>query len=218
MLATALALGPVADLTVRVVAGLDDVVAALESGDLAGAAIDIPIGLAAAGPRACDQEARRLLGPRRNSVFPAPVRAVLAADTYAEACAISRAVCGKGLSKQLYNIVDKIREVDAVQSPRLQAQLFESSPELSFTLMAGGAPMRHTKRTLEGRAERVATLRQAFGLDVTPLVEPPPAGAARDDVLDAIALAWTARRYLAGSCLRLGSELDAAGLRMEVVA
>jgi predicted RNase H-like nuclease len=218
VLATALALGPVADLTVRVVAGLDDVVAALESGDLAGAAIDIPIGLAAAGPRACDQEARRLLGPRRNSVFPAPVRAVLAADTYAEACAISRAVCGKGLSKQLYNIVDKIREVDAVQSPRLQAQLFESSPELSFTLMAGGAPMRHTKRTLEGRAERVATLRQAFGLDVTPLVEPPPAGAARDDVLDAIALAWTARRYLAGSCLRLGSELDAAGLRMEVVA
>ncbi len=146
------------------------------------------------------------------------MRAVLAAATYAEACAISRAVCGKALSKQLYNIVNKIREVDGVLSPRLQSQLFEACPELSFALMAGGAPMGHNKRTLEGRAERVAMLREAFGLDVTPWFEPPPAGAARDDVLDAIALAWTARRALAGTCLRLGSEIDATGLRMEVTA
>jgi predicted RNase H-like nuclease len=204
--------------TVQVVTGLDEVVTALESGDLAAAAIDIPIGLAGAEPRVCDREARHLLGPRRSSVFPAPVRAVLAASTYAEACAISRAVCGKALSKQLYNVVDKIREVDDVQSPRVQERLFEASPELSFAVMASGAPMRHPKRTLEGRSERVAVLRESFGLDVTSLLKHPPAGAARDDVLDAIALAWTARRYLAGSCLRLGSGIDATGLRMEVVA
>lgn len=220
MLATVPEHGPITaagSLTVRVLSALGDVVAALESSDLAAAAVDIPIGLAAAEPRRCDQEARRMLGPRRSSVFPAPARAVLAAQSYLGACAISREVCGKALSKQLYNIVGKIREVDAVQSPRLQRQLFEASPELSFAMMASGAPMRHNKRTLEGRAERVAVLRDAFVLDVTPLLDHPPAGAARDDVLDAIALAWTARRFVAGSCLRLGGELDETGLRMEVI-
>lgn len=221
MLATVPVQGPVAasgSLSVTVVPCLDDLVAPLESGDLTAVAIDIPIGLATAGPRACDREARRLLGPRRSSVFPAPVRAVLAAESYAEACAISRAVCGKALSKQLYNIVGKIREVDVLQSPRLQRQLFEACPELSFAMMADGTPMRHTKRTLEGRGERVAVLREGFGLDVTPLVDRPPTGAARDDVLDAIALAWTARRYVAGSSIRLGDEADGTGLRMEVIA
>jgi predicted RNase H-like nuclease len=45
-----------------------------------------------------------------------------------------------------------------------------------------------------------------------------PRGAQPDDVLDALALAWTARRYRGGSCLRVGGELDATGLRMEVIA
>ena len=35
-------------------------------------AIDIPIGLSSTGARACDLAARRLLGRRRSSVFPAP--------------------------------------------------------------------------------------------------------------------------------------------------
>jgi predicted RNase H-like nuclease len=49
-------------------------------------------------------------------------------------------------------------------------------------------------------------------------VEPPPRGATRDDVLDALAGAWSARRYVNGSYLRLGGEVDETGLRMEVVA
>ena len=36
-------------------------------------------------------------------------------------------------------------------------------------------------------------------------------------MLDALALAWTARRFMGGSCLRFGGELDSTGLRMEVV-
>ncbi len=197
---------------------LGEVVATLRSGSLAAAAVDIPIGLASEGPRACDREARRLLGPRRSSVFPAPARAVLAATTYDEACALSRRACGKALSKQLYNIIGKIREMDEVQSPCLQRRLREACPELSFALMNGGAPMHHTKRTPEGQAERVAVLESGLGVEVAPLVSRPPAGAARGDVLDALALAWTARRALAGTCLRLGGESDARGLRMEVIA
>ena len=43
--------------------------------------VDIPIGLrdSDSAPRLCDQEARRLLGPRGSSVFPAPIRSVLRA-------------------------------------------------------------------------------------------------------------------------------------------
>lgn len=207
----------VGDLDVEVTPSLDEVVAALQSGRVRAAAVDIPIGLAAAGPRACDQQARRLLGPRRSSVFPAPVRAVLATDTYTQACAVSRAVCGKALSTQLYNIVGKIREVDDLVSPRLQEQLFEACPELSFAVMCDGVPPRHNKRSAEGRAERVAALAGVFGDDAAALAAP-PRGAARDDVLDGFALAWTARRYAAGSPLRLGGEVDETGLRMEVVA
>jgi predicted RNase H-like nuclease len=183
---------------VTVVASVEDVVQALDAGDLAAVAVDIPIGLAVCGPRACDREARRRLGPRRSSVFPAPARAVLGTTTYEEAGAVSRQVSGKGLSKQLYNIVAKIEEVDAVQSPERQRSLFEACPELSFAVMADDAPMQHS-------------------VDVPALGARAP-GTQPDDVLDALVLAWTARRYLGGSCLRLGGELDATGLRMEVVA
>jgi predicted RNase H-like nuclease len=203
---------------IAVVPHVDDVVRALEAGDVAAVAVDIPIGLADREPRACDRAARRQLGPRRSSVFPAPVRAVLGAHTYEETCEVSRRASGKGISKQLYNIMAKIAEVDAVQSPRLQEHFFEASPELSFAVMQQHAPMQHNKRSAAGRAERVAVLHEHFGVDVPAILETRVPGAQPDDVLDALALAWTARRFLDGSYLRLGGELDATGLRMEVIA
>jgi predicted RNase H-like nuclease len=204
--------------SVVVLPDLAAVTAALASGRIVAAGIDIPIGLATSGPRACDQEARRMLGRRRSSVFPAPAREVLTASSYEEACAASRRVSGRAISKQLYNIIPKIREVDGLMSPPSSRpqHLFEMCPELSFTLMTG-APMRHNKKTLEGRVERVEALRRVFG-DVTELVEPPPQAASRDDVLDALAGAWTARRYAAGSSVRLGGEMDETGLLMQVIA
>ena len=115
------------------------------------AAIDIPIGLADREPRSCDVAARRLLGPRRSSIFPAPVRAVLEAASYAEACMLSRRASGRGISKQLYNILEKIRTVDALQSPRLQEQLFEMGPELSF---ADADRPAHAGQQADGRGAR----------------------------------------------------------------
>ena len=206
------------DVSVVVLGDLEPVVEALASGRMAAAGIDIPIGLTASGPRSCDLEARRRLGPRRSSVFPAPAREVLHASSYEEACAVSRRVCGRAISTQVYNIVPKIREVDRLLSePSTRPlHLFEMCPELSFAAITGH-PMRHNKRTPEGRAERIEALRPTFG-DVTLLVEPPPTGASKDDVLDALAGAWTARRYAGSTCLRLGGEVDETGLRMEVTA
>jgi predicted RNase H-like nuclease len=194
------------------------VIAQIDDGTLAAAAIDIPIGLAPLGPRRADVEARRRLGPRRSSVFPAPVRAVLAASTYEEACALSRAASGKAISKQLFNILPKIREVDQLVTPLRQRHLFEMCPELSLAVL-DGAPMAYAKTTAAGRAERMRALSSVFGpAELERHVRPAPPGAKADDVLDAFAGAWTARRCAAAAHLQLGGDLDERGLRMEVVA
>jgi predicted RNase H-like nuclease len=160
--------------------------------DVAVIAIDMPIGLPDAGPRACDVVARRRLGPRRSSVFATPVRATLAATDYPDALARHRAADGRGLSKQAYNLLPKIREVDAhAADPRLH----ESHPELAFARLLGH-PAAHAKRSPSGRAERLA----ALGL--TAISRLP--GAAADDVLDALALVHTARHIAAGTGERLG--------------
>jgi predicted RNase H-like nuclease len=166
-------------------------------------AVDMPIGLLETGPRVCDVEARRRLGPRRSSVFSAPPRSMLRAATYRDALAIA------GISKQAFNLVPKIREVDALMTPSRQRHVIEAHPELCFSLLRG-APCAWPKRAREGRAERLAV--------VAPVNEGPPAGAAWDDMLDAAALVHTARRLLQGDVERLGDgAIDAKGLRCEIV-
>ena len=202
--------------TVRCVPDLDTVIVGLDYGRLAAAAIDIPIGLPTDGPRPCDLEARRCIGPRRNSVFPAPMRAVLGATTYQEALVRSRKACGKGLTKQTFAILPKIAAVDAVMTPERQRHLVEVHPEVCFRVLAG-APMKYHKATPEGRAERRAALRGPYP-GIRALSSARPAGATLDDILDAFVAAWTARRWVTGNHIRLGGDLDERGLRMEMIA
>jgi predicted RNase H-like nuclease len=202
-------------LEITVVAALDGVIEDVAAGRLAALAIDMPMGLPEAGPRACDLAARRRLGPRRASVFPTPVRAALDAPSYAEALARSRAVDGRGLSRQAFNLLAKIAELDRVIRPELQDRIVEAHPEMAFARLAG-RPCLQPKRTPDGRAERLGLLRQAGLGDLTQVRLP---GAAPDDVLDAAALTLTAARVRDGVAERLGDGArDARGLRMEVVA
>jgi predicted RNase H-like nuclease len=183
------------------------IAAAVRDGDLAAVAVDMPIGLPDAGTRPCDVAARALLGPRRSSVFPAPVRSVLGARDYADALARSRAVDGRGLSVQAYNLLPRIADLDACVDPSLQERIVEAHPELCFAELAG-RPLPASKRTAAGRAARAA---------LVGTVPPVPRGAAVDDVLDAMALLTTAERLLRGRVRRLGGELDGRCLRMEIV-
>jgi len=201
---------------VECVADLRSVIADLDSGRLAAAGIDVPIGLPPSGPRQCDVEARRLIGPRRSSVFPAPARGVLGATNYTDALERSRTVSGKGISKQAFNILVKIASVDAVMSPERQRHLVEAHPEVCFRILARG-PLSYGKRTPEGRAERLKALRGPFP-DVDNVSVDRPPGTGPDDVLDAFVAAWTARRWLANDFVRLGGDLDERGLRMEMIA
>lgn len=186
-------------------------------------AIDIPIGLPARAPRACDAAARARLGPRRASVFPAPPRAALGATTHAEANAAARAATGRGLSVQAFHLLPKIREVDAAlrADETLRARVVEVHPELSFAVWAG-APMAHPKARAEGRAARRALVAARFGADALDAARAryPRSAVGEDDLLDAFAALWSARRIAAGEHERLpaGREAptDAAGLPMRI--
>jgi predicted RNase H-like nuclease len=189
--------------------------------DAAAIAVDMPMGLYESGrvrARPCDQAARQRLGRRACCVFLPPTRAMLDADAYAPLRAL-------GLSVQAYHLIPRIRELDALLTPDLQARVWESHTELSF-LAITGAPIPHPKRTAEGYAARVDALRCAFGdagdafanalAAFREQVAPKDAG--MDDFLDACALAWSAQR-----CLRGESEVcigdpthDARGLLMAI--
>ena len=202
--------------TVEYVPDLHDVISSLDSRELDVAGIDIPIGLPAIGPRPCDVEARRLLGPRRSSVFPAPVRGLLGATRYDDAAARCKALSGKGMSRQAFGILAKVAEVDRLMTPARQRHLVEVHPEVSLATLANG-PMTHYKKRLEGRAERVEVLRGVFP-DIDSHLSAHIGEAKPDDIIDAFAVAWSARRWLAGTCVRFGGDVDGRGLRMEIVA
>ncbi len=183
-------------------------------------AIDIPIGLREDGPRACDVEARRRLGPRASSVFPAPVRAALGAPSYAEACARSAAACGKRLSRQAHAILWRIEAVDAALRAVPAPHVREAHPELCFAEWNGGRPMAHAKRTAEGRAERLRLVEGTFGDAFAPVRRRcVRAEVADDDILDAFATLWTAARVVAGESYTVPATppRDACGLPMEMV-
>ncbi len=184
-------------------------------------AIDMPIGLPAQGQRACDRQARARLGPRRSSVFPTPVRAVLGSVSYAEALARSRAVDGRGLSKQAYFLLPKIAELDARLGGTPDPRVVECHPESVFVTLAG-APLTTTKRTAAGREVRAALLRPHFA-DLDQHLTDPDAPwrhqARPDDVLDAFAAAEAARRHRRGRALVLGDgAIDERGRPMQIIA
>jgi predicted RNase H-like nuclease len=124
-------------------------------------AVDIPIGLLDAyevGGRACDRAARQLLGRRRgSSVFPAPVRPVLAANSWEQACQLSRSSApqGKAISKQAFGILPKIKEVDDFLHGRcdLRDVVREVHPEVCFSELVG-QPLLNRKTSRMGRDER----------------------------------------------------------------
>lgn len=83
-------------------------------------AVDVPIGLLEGGTRQCDVEARRLLGPKRSSVFPAPDPRVFDADSQKTASARLVELTGKGMTHQAFGILGKVAEVNRAMSPLLQ--------------------------------------------------------------------------------------------------
>jgi predicted RNase H-like nuclease len=197
--------------------------AALPSGTLI--AVDMPIGLperiTGAG-RAAEQAVRPLLKRKSGSVFSMVSRgAVMADEPYADTCRIARATSdpSRALSRQGFNILPKVREVDAAlrNDALLASRVRETHPEVVLTMLAG-APVMASKKSREGAAERREILHHA-GL-VLPDPLPRIAGAAADDLVDAAICLLAAERILGGVARPFPSPpaRDACGLPIAIWA
>lgn len=178
-------------------------------------AIDTPIGLAEAGPRPCDHHARRFLRKRASSVFPAPLRPLLALRDYAEANRVACDLQKRGISKQAWAIVPKVAQVDRLlqRHRHLRGRVYEVHPEVSFAAWNEHEPLAASKHSKEGLAARRALAEAHFG-ELPPL----PKHVAENDLLDALAALWTAERILAGRARELGdARSDLTGLPMRIV-
>lgn len=187
-------------------------------------AVDMPMGFADSpgphGMRTCEHQARQILGPRRSSIFPSPLRPALAAEAYEDALEANRAAGGKGISKQAWHLFPKLREIDALNAPQAEGFLFETHPETSFAVITG-APAVHGKKTAEGREERLALLhRQGLPRDLFDPHTYPRKQVQPDDLVDAGLCALTALRIAAGVERRFPEHppRDGRGLRMGIFA
>lgn len=217
--ATATVIGEaLTDLRVERVEKLEDTVALVRGGTLSALAIDMPIGLIDEHPRTADVEARTLLGPRRSSVFPTPIRATLTATDYDDARERSLDASGKALSKQAWNLMPKIRELDGLIEAGDQPAVAEAHPECAFLRLQNDIPLDHPKSSDAGRALRLGLLRASGRFDAGELDDAVASNVAPiADVLDAIALAVTARHMAVWTDRRLGDQTDTRGRRAEIV-
>jgi predicted RNase H-like nuclease len=171
--------------------------------------IDMPLGLLADGWREADAMARRALGRRGVTVFAIPPRPIWQQPTYAKANQACRDLTGKGLSAQTWGLRGKLLEADAYRR-KSPARLYEVHPELAFAALSG-APLQESKHTKAGLAIRRELLARA-GLTLPPQVP----GAPENDLLDAAAVAWSARRIAAGTAITLTNPSQRADDNTEI--
>jgi predicted RNase H-like nuclease len=153
--------------------------------------IDIPIGLADSTIRQADLLARKAAGARWASVFVTPVRGALGLEDYQQASTLNRRLTGSGISRQAFNLREKILQVDC-WLPRAPCTVVEVHPELTFGELAG-APLTDSKSTWAGAVRRRQLLAGA-GIGLSGALGLSGRNAGVDDVLDAAAVAWTASR------------------------
>jgi predicted RNase H-like nuclease len=116
-------------------------------------------------------------------------------------------------------LLPRYRELLVEMAPYRQRNVYEVHSELSFYQLNGDAPLRWSKKSVQGAEERRALLEKRIPgvariLDVTIPRVP------YSHLLDVAAFVWTARRIFArAGLMRLPEdpEWDESGLRMEIV-
>ncbi len=198
--------------------------------------IDMPIGFPDSQPRPCETEARALLGwPRSSSVFSVPVREVITdARTYTAASNIQRAKIDRGLTKQCWNLVPKMKALDTILRDANHAcRIRESHPEVVFGALnqgrfdttARGFGLVASKKKSVGREQRLAILEQ-YQKNARKIYAHAESSyrrkdLARDDIVDALGLAIAAqliqRKRATLLTLPPNPPRDSHGLAMEIV-
>jgi predicted RNase H-like nuclease len=185
-------------------------------------AVDMPIGFPDTYGRNADIIARRALAPFGSRVFPVPCREAVHAANYTEAIRVNKLRSNNVSIPPVTNAIrPRMQEVDLVMSREMEIRVREVHPEVSFYVMNGWAVLQHKKKTVEGESERLSLLRdKGFPeLDWT-VMNYRKSQVKRDDIIDACAAAWSARRILDGLARHFPEteERDARGLLMRIHA
>ncbi len=152
--------------------------------------------------RECDILAKRYLGKSfQSSIFIPPLETVLKCTTYQEANNLSKKIAGKGLSKQSWNLKNKICEVQDLC--KLSNKIYEGHPECSFKMLKNQS-LKAKKKSVQGIFERLDLLRKV-GLDPLSTSSNLENNSAVkiDDVLDSMVLFITGLRIVDGNHLCL---------------
>ena len=172
--------------------------------------VDIPIGYPPwpATRRLADCKACEMVGPLRSSVFPTPHPDLLE-QSWQDARRISRDRFGRGLTKQSYDLRLRIKEVASVAARH--DRVYEVHPEVSFVALANHQHLKFTKKKWNGHNVRRALL-VAHRIKIPDVLDDARRVGA-DDILDAAAAAWSARRIAKGQAVPLPDppECDGAG-------
>lgn len=193
------------------------------------AVVDVPIGLCSKGAqspgirregkklsRECDVRARRRIGPRSSSVFPAPgqnaAEEAANGQAYSDVSKTNQEEVGKGLTTQAMSIADGIVEVRNFLEGK-STPFLEGHPELCFRAFADD-DLQFNKKGAPGLVERLQALETCPEYErgdwrsLAERLRESEQDAGLDDLLDALALALTARAP-AGELQRL-PEYDAS--------
>lgn len=188
--------------------------------------IDIPIGLenGGYGERLSDIGARGILKARKSSIFPVPCREAVYAENYEKACEINKKFTGKSISRQTWNIIPKIGDVDAflTKNEVFREKVRETSPEVCFQAFTDFL-MKYPKRSQIGFSEKMKALKSiclaADKIADSALSRYRRKEVSKDDILDALAAAITAKmgqrygfQYVPGE-----HEKDSEGLNIQMV-
>jgi predicted RNase H-like nuclease len=161
------------------------------------------------GPRTCDTEARHMLGNRGSLIQNAPTLEVLrrgyaVPEDHLDAITIQR----------LPSYVEVFKEM----SPYRQRQVYEGNPELSFFFLNNFTPLQLSKKTGEGRVERMEILTKRVP-NIATVLEAQIPGVSIRNLIDVAAMVASGRRVFTKSAKRIpaDAEWDSEGLRMEIV-
>jgi predicted RNase H-like nuclease len=196
--------------------------------DAAVIAVDMPIGFPQTSGRAAERDVRSRLGDRQSSVFSVPARpAVMCAD-YRDACAANllHSIRRRKSRSRSSTSSPKCARSTPLMTPELQSRVFEVHPELAFWAMNGEAALALPKKVKGSPHPPGLDLRRGllaasgFPLEALPTTSYKRSDVGADDLLDACACAWSARRILNRTSIRFPADppLDAKGLRMEINA
>ena len=186
--------------------------------------IDMPIGLVNTGRRRCDELARDMLGTRHVCVSNAPIRPALYAPSRLAASAITQKATNRQVGSNEWALYPKVINLDVAITPSHQGWCFEIHPEICFCAWNSGTAIPFAKDSDRGRQARESLIDTAWpGVRQAVLAQLKQQGhnrqhVALDDINDAFAALWTARRIVAGEAQRIPDvpTIDSRGLRMEM--